>query len=220
MTAQSPPLPPLPAVAKPAQVLEAIAALRAGELLATDADETLWAADVGDEVMRLAAAGVPWLPPLVSFADYAAQMEHGDYAAACRLSATVLARIDPQLAHAALVPVLAAVTLRPWLALALRQAAERGVLVWIVSASPRPVVQWAAQAHGMQVAGVIGIEVADGAACEPAPVGYGKVAAWAARGLPQPALALGDSKWDAPLLAMAKCGFLLEKASLEASARA
>ena len=206
----------LPNVAEPRVVLRAIAALPPGAVIATDADETLWGCDVGDEVMRAADAGVaPWPANSADFAVYHRDMMGGDYMEACRLSARTLALVDAQAAEQALRATLAAGPIRRWLAEALQQASARGVHVWIVSASPKPVVQWTAALHGFSPDRVLGIVVAAGKVVEPAPVGLGKVAAWRALGLPRPDIALGDSRWDGPLLASAKVGFLLQKASLD-----
>ncbi len=206
----------LPDQADPRDVLRAIRAVPAGGTIASDADETLWACDVGDEVMRAADAGTgPWPAGAADFARYEHDMNSGDYMEACRRSARTLAQVPASAAQAALQPVLAAARLRRWLAEALQEASDRGVQVWIVSASPRPVVQWAAALHGFSPDRVIGIEVKEGVVVEPAPVGLGKVAAWRRRGLAKPDIALGDSRWDGPLLASAKVGFLLQKASLD-----
>lgn len=212
----APSLPPLPPLANPAEVMAAIDALPAGAWLATDADETLWAADVGDEVVRLAAAGGgPFAAGSADFIWYAKEMAEGDYAGACRFAARLLATVDAEAVRVALTPVLAQVRCRAWLIKALARASARGVHVAIVSASPRPVVQWACALHGLETAAVIGIEVDAAGVREPAPVGFGKVAAWERLGLTQPEIALGDSRWDAPLLAMARHGFLLAKASAD-----
>lgn len=209
-------LPPLPPLANPAEVLAAIDALPAGAWLATDADETLWAADVGDELVRLAAAGGgPFAAGSADFAWYSKEMSEGDYAGACRFAAQLLSTVDAEAVRVALEPVLAQVRCRGWLVRALARASARGVHVAIVSASPRLVVQWACAVHGLETAQVIGIEVSGSGVREPAPVGFGKVAAWLELGLAQPQIALGDSRWDAPLLAMARHGFLLAKASAD-----
>jgi phosphoserine phosphatase len=211
-------LPDLPAPSPPAAVLAAIAALPAGAWIATDADETLWAADVGDEVVRLAAAATPpWAAGSADFAWYAREMAEGDYAGACRYAARVLALAPAAAAAEALQPVLAAVQLRRWLAEALRAAMARGVEVVVVSASPQPVVRQTAALLGLPVRDVLGIEMDDrqAAVVEPAPVGWGKVEAWRRRGWAAPDLALGDSRWDAPLLVSARQGLLLPKASLD-----
>ncbi len=220
MTTADTPLPALPPVADAATTIAALRAVPPGAFIATDADETLWAGDVGDEVMRRAEAGDPWPTGGVVFADYEREMGHGDYQGACRWSARVLAQADAARAQAALLPALDQVSPRRWLFDELNAASDRGVQVWVVSASPRPVVQWGVARHGLRAAGVIGIEVQDGAAQEPAPVGWGKVAAWQRLGLPQPAVALGDSAWDGPLLAMAQRGILLPKASRDPHGRA
>ncbi len=213
MTTTAAPLPALPPVADAAAIIAALRAVPPGALVATDADETLWAGDVGDEVMRTAERGAPWSADCVQFADYEREMAHGDYQGACRWSARVLAEADAERAREALLPALDGVAPRRWLFDELNAATDRGVQVWVVSASPRPVVAWGVEHHGLRTAGIIGIGVTRGQVQEPAPVGWGKVAAWQRLGLPKPAVALGDSAWDGPLLAMAERGMLLTKAS-------
>lgn len=207
-------LPPMAALADAPAVLAALAALPSGAVIATDADETLWAADVGDEVVKMASEGLgPFPKGAADFAWYAREMATGDYAHACRFAALLLAQVDAEAVRSAMTPTLAKITVRRWLVDALREAMQRGVSLVIVSASPLPVVRWAADLHGLGAALVIGIEAHLGGVQEPAPVGFGKVDAWHRLGLTQPHLALGDSRWDGPLLQMAKHGFLLEKAS-------
>ena len=207
-------LPEMAPCADPSAVLAALAAVPPGALIAADADETLWAADVGDEVVHLASdGGGPFVKGSADFEWYSREMAAGDYANACRFAALLLAGVDTSAARAALTPTLTRIPLRIWLIDGLRQAMGRGVRLVIVSASPQSVVRWAADLHGLADATVIGIEADANGVLEPAPVGFGKVDAWQRRGLPQPEVALGDSRWDGPLLQMAKRGFLLQKAS-------
>jgi phosphoserine phosphatase len=209
-------LPPLADAADRAQVEAAIAAVAPGEWIATDADETLWNADVGDEVVQLADRGVaPWAPHSADFAWYSREMTEGDYAGACRYAARLLVDRDADAVRSALAAPIGQVTLRPWLAASLQTARQRGVLVAIVSASPTLVVEFSCQLLQFPVDRVIGLALHDGAVIEPASIGFGKVAAWQQAGLPQPALALGDSRWDGPLLASAQQGLRLIKASHE-----
>lgn len=200
-----------------ATVLAAIAALAPGSMLATDADETLWRGDIGDEVVRRAATAPfdPWKSGDADFVWYQAELAR-DYINACRYSAEVVVRADPQ----AVRPVMAAVVrehLRPrrWLVAALRAAQARGVHVVIVSASPRLAVEAGAALFGLDACPIIAVDClqADPAAFnEPVPIGDGKVAAWTVQNLPPPDLALGDSKWDGPLLRSARRGLLLQRA--------
>lgn len=207
-------LPPMAPLANPAEVLAAIHQLQAGALIATDADETLWAADVGDEIVKLASeGGGPFAAGAADFGWYSREMAEGDYAGACRFAAQLLAQVDADAVRTAVTPILAGIALRRWLIDALLRAIDRGVRLVIVSASPLPVVRWTAELHGLHAATVIGIEASSAGIREPAPVGFGKVEAWQLLGLPQPQLALGDSRWDGPLLQMAQTGFLLQKAS-------
>lgn len=190
----------------PAELVAFVDALVAGDHVAADADGTLWAADVGDDTVRCAAVRPDWPPADVD--TYLALIDR-DYHAGCRAAAEVLRSLD----RATVLDTLSAhfaVQLRPRQLLidALRRAEARGAVIYIVTASPR----WSAEA-GARLLGVdwpvIGIEpvgAAPGAFVEPVSVEHGKPAAWRARGLPRPALALGDSRWDEPLLEYAHTG--------------
>lgn len=203
---------PRPERARPADVLAAIAALPPGAWIAADADNTLWSGDVGDEVVRVAAAGAPWTAHSVNLRRYFELMESA-YEAGCRLAAQVLSEVPFDEARPRLEPALAA-TIRPraWLVDALIAAMDRGVRFAVVSASPAPAIALVANVHGLGAAHVLAVTVdrhAPGGFVEPVTVGWGKVHAWQAQGWPQPDIALGDSKWDLPLLAHAKQGFWL-----------
>ncbi|MSP91019.1 MAG: hypothetical protein EXR79_04320 [Myxococcales bacterium] len=201
----------------PREVIAAIAALQPGATIATDADNTLWAGDVGDEVVRAAATAphTPWPPGTANLTAYEALMA-ADYVAGCRHSAELIA----QVAAAAAVPVLTtafATRIRPrrWLLDALAEAVGRGVRVVVVSASPRLAVTVGAALFGVANWPVIAVDAAGGASAvlrEPVPIGQGKVEAWHVAGLPQPALALGDSAWDLPLLNLAAVGLQVTRA--------
>ncbi len=195
-------------------VLAAVAAVPAGAFIATDADGTIWAADVGDDLVRCAALGGPWAAAEVDVERYLGLME-SDYVRGCLTSAELTRGRDPQVMRAALAafyePRLGP---RTWLLDALARAADRGVKVWVVSASPRI----AAEA-GLALLDLdwpaIGIEPEGDEPwvfVEPPSVGEGKVGAWLREGLPRPALALGDSKWDLPLLESAERGLRLTHA--------
>jgi phosphoserine phosphatase len=194
------------------QVAAAIAAVPAGAHVAVDADGTLWDADVGDDTVRCAAQA--WAPGT----DVDAYLEtlEADYGRGARLAAEHLRGVAPDVARAALRSFFAP-RLRPrrWLVEALSAAQARGVPVVVVSASPRIAAEVGVALIGVQWP-VIGIELdAAGAVVEPAPVIEGKVAAWRARGLPPPALALGDSQWDGPLLRSAAVSFRLVHAGAD-----
>ena len=203
---------PRPPRAHPADVVAAIAAVPPGAWIAADADNTLWAGDVGDEVVRVAAAGAPWPVNSVQADHYFHLMETA-YEAGCRYSAHVLAQVPLDQALPTLRPTLhAQVHPRTWLVAALQAAMARGVHFAIVSASPAPAIAFAAAEYGLGGARVIGVTVdpaSPSGFVEPVSVGWGKVAAWEAAGLPKPAIALGDSKWDLPLLGHATQGFWL-----------
>ncbi len=184
-------------------VCAALAAVPAGAWVATDADGTLWAGDCGDDCMR-------WLKatrePSLAVDAYLAR-EQVDYAGACIESAVHLDRLggaDPSL-RAFLSTRL---SLRPWLVAALRAAEARGVHIGVVTAAPAAAAREALAHFGLAWP-VLGITVQAGVVQAPAPVGPGKPAAWQAAGLPVPAVALGDSVHDEPLLAHAERGFRL-----------
>lgn len=211
-----------PIIEKPsiAQVLTAIAAVPTGGYIATDADNTLWAGDVGDEVVRFAGSAdcAPWPSGVVDFAWYNRQMEE-HYFEGCCFSAKILADVDPIAAAVGVRRSIGRhVRARSWLTQALEASRLRGVNVWIVSASPRLAVEVGADLFGVANWPIIAVDCIDGgkpAYIEPIPIGEGKVAAWQQLGLPPPDLALGDSQWDLPLLRSARVGFLLERADRE-----
>ncbi len=203
-----------------AAVLAAIAALPAGSYVASDADNTLWAGDVGDEVVRVAGSTdcAPWKSNSVDFARYNAQMEE-NYFEGCCFSAKILLDVDPIAAAESVRRTIAHhVRARSWLTQALEAARLRGVNVWIVSASPRLAVEIGAALFGVSAWPIIAVDCLNAdkpTYIEPIPIGDGKVAAWQKLGLPPPDLALGDSQWDMPLLRFARLGFLLERADRE-----
>ncbi len=184
----------------------AIDALPVGACVATDADGTLWAGDVGDDTVRWIGAEVE---PSYDVAAYLRRMVT-DYHGGCREAATAL---HPHAHHVDALRRFLATRIRPraHLVAALRRALDRGVHVWIVSASPALSARVGATLVGLDGIGVLALETTPDGVIEPATVGPGKVAAWQARGLPPVNLALGDSRWDEPLLAHAHVGFWLDE---------
>lgn len=202
---------------EPPTVAAAIAALGPGSYLATDADNTLWAGDVGDEVVRRASSPPyhPWRQGDADFDWYQHEMER-DYPRACQYAAEVLLRTDADAATPAVRSAIAArVQARLWLVEALQQAVQRGVHVWLVSASPRLSVEIGARLFGLEGCPILAVDclaVDPPRFALPVPIGQGKVDAWRALQLPMPELALGDSSWDLPLLESARVGLLLTRA--------
>lgn len=205
----------------PAETLRAIAAVPAGRWIATDADNTMWAGDVGDELVRFAASKPDWWSAdVVRLSWYLNEMEHGDYVGACCHAAKVWAALPDglQAAARAELAVWLAGCVRPrhWLLQALLTAEGRGVEVVVISASPRAAVEVAAGRMAVGHWPVLALDAdRDGASAtlrEPVSVGDGKVLAWQASGRTPPALALGDSRWDLPLLHSAGVGHLVARA--------
>ncbi len=193
----------MPVVESPssAAVVAAIEAVPSGAMIATDADGTLWSADVGDDLVRCGATSDAW--PDLDLDAYLQLIEE-DYAGGCLASAEYLrgrSIPDVQAAFRAWLDV----GPRAWLIDALVAAERRRVEIVVVSASPRIGLEVA-----LELVGVSWSMVAVELDVEPAPIAEGKVAAWRARDLPRPALALGDSRWDLPLLEFAELGFRLD----------
>lgn len=202
---------------EPAAVVSAIHGVAPGAWIATDADGTLWDGDVGDDVMRCAAADpTGWAAPDVDLEAYLARLEV-DYHGACRHAADVAHRAPPEVARPALRAFLVPrLRLRRYLVDALLEAARRGVSVYVVSASPRLAVEVALGLFELGGMAIIALEHDEaGRFVEPASIGDGKVDAWRVRGLPAPALAFGDSRWDLPLLHSAGLGMRLLPAATD-----
>lgn len=203
-----------------AAVLAAIDATAPGDRIFADCDGTLWAGDVGDDYVRLAAAR-PELFPRASAADrdvpaYLARVEP-DYEGACLQSAGLSMGIDPAVVKPALRELLAP-TLRPrrWLLDAMLDAHARGVGLVAVSASGTLPVEVGLELLGVRDRfAVVAVAFDDAGPIAPWPIGFGKVHATRAAGLPAPAVAVGDSIWDGPMLADARAGFRLHKPSAD-----
>lgn len=195
----------------PAQVIAALDACAPGDVIATDADGTLWRGDVGDDVMRWA---IEQRGLNLDLAAYLA-LEHTDYAEGCFQSARVLAGLSDldDGSRSALLGAWIAARVRPraWLVEALKRAEDRGVIVVVVTAAPEAAVSRVVRALGLGWP-VIGVRAeADGALIEPAPVDAGKPKALAARGYAPAQIALGDTRYDLPLLRSAAQAFWLKK---------
>ncbi|MEY3015532.1 MAG: hypothetical protein RIT45_4267 [Pseudomonadota bacterium] len=197
-------------------VVAAIDATVAGERIFADCDGTLWYGDVGDDFVRLAGAQPALFPRCTTadrdFAAYAARVDR-DYEGACLQSALLARGVDATAVKDALRAALAP-TLRPrrWLLDAMLAAADRGVVLWAVSASGRLAVEVGLELLGVRDRfGIIAVDVDDEGPVAPWPIGFGKVHACRAAGLPAPAVAVGDSIWDGPMLADARHGFRLQK---------
>ncbi len=200
------------------EVLALLDALPPGARVATDCDGTVWQGDIGDDVV-VAAARFPErfasLPEPVDFDAYRARLDT-DYEGACLYACDVLRGVDPAVAKACLRAVVPDdFAPRAWFVDALNDAMDRGVEVWLVSASPLLAVEVGAEIVGLQRAHKVGIELAEEGFVAPWPIGEGKPAAWRARGLPPADVALGDTRWDQPLLDSAVTGCMLVKAHLD-----
>ncbi len=195
--------------------LAAIDAVGAGGCIASDCDGTIWAGDVGDELVRLAEAHPHLFPgAAVDTPSYFERMEL-DYIGGCLESAALTRTAAQRDVQAALLEWLQGrVAPRLWLVEALVAAAERGVRVVAVSASARLAVEAGLRRCGL--AGhceVIGVEPTPTGFVSPVPIGAGKVAALQRIGVRRVDVALGDSRWDGPLLCAAERGLLLRPGS-------
>ena len=193
-------------------VTAAVDALQAGQCAAIDADGTLWDIDLGDELVAIAAA----LPELADRLDAPHYFEAlaADHSLASAYSAWAADLLGDERARAltetAICPKIRA---RGELLAGLLAAEARGVRVVVVSASPVAALEAALGHVGLHPSALIGARSEGGVLSDPAtlPVGVGKMAHWRDRGLPAPALAVGDSMWDVPLLSMASIGVMIAK---------
>lgn len=109
------------------------------------------------------------------------------------------------------------IRLRPPLQAMLERLEQAGFDLWVVSASPEPLVQGAAEALGIPAARVIGVRTAvvDGKLTseleKPLPWRQGKVDAIQARIGVRPALAFGDGWTDYEMMANADRAVLLDR---------
>lgn len=198
-----------------AEAIAAIEAVPTGGAIATDCDNTVWAGDVGDELVRIAEAH-PHLfgDRSMTFLDYVQQMET-DYEGACLASAALgRTRAGPEVRAALATRLQDHVRPRVWLVEALMDAVRRGVRVIAVSASGRLAVEVGlAQMGLLGLCDVIGVDPTDDGFVAPWPIGHGKPASLRALGLTGVDVAIGDSRWDGPLLDFGQRGLLLVPAS-------
>lgn len=194
--------------------------LTSGATVAVDADGTLWNIDLGDELVRAAGEKGSGWPFAVDapryFNDLAADHCLASAYSAQVASATSAAAVQKTLSRA-IRPLLRP---RSELIDPLKAALARGVHVHVVSASPVEAIPAGLALIGLQPTSIIAAQGKDGTWPDPAtlPVGEGKVRHWQLRGLGPIDLALGDSRWDLPLLQSAKVGVLVAAMNDEKSA--
>ncbi len=182
-----------------------------GRPVAFDADGTLWRGDVGEDLLRYLAAE-DRLPRHAGRRGLYAEYER-------------LVEVDPADAYAFAVEVMEGLeeqTLQalcrdffrrrfvgrvfPFVRPLLAELDAAGFSVWIVSASPRWIVQAGAEALGLRPEQVIGVDAElDGGRLtsrvrHPVPCGEGKVTHLERRGL-RPVLGVGNGDLDLPMLA-------------------
>lgn len=202
------------------EVVAALDATVPGDWVATDCDGTLWAGDVGDELVRVTCHDASADVSALTWDDYAALMER-DYVAGCLASAACARGIAAEALRQRLAQGLERrIAPRRWLVDALERAMTRGVRVAAVSASARLAVEVGLAHVGLQPHLVIAVDPTPGGFAEPIPIGHGKVSALTAAGVDAPAVALGDSRWDGPMLDFARCGVLLAPAAWRTAADA
>lgn len=200
-------------------------------MLVTDADGTLWSGDVGEDAFArllqenaLRPACHPWFAELAARSSLPAPQDPNELGRIL-FAAYEAGRLGDEGAYRAMALAFAgfredearALVRRAQTGLAARLtdemkdvlawAARAGVPVWVVSASPRIVVDEALRSAGVPVAGTVGLELTtregllSAPLLEPIPYGPGKVSALRSR-LPDADLlaAFGDSGFDADLL--------------------
>lgn len=109
------------------------------------------------------------------------------------------------------------IRLRPAMARMVGWLQDAGWDVWVVSASPRPVVEAVAERYGISANRVLAVtpSVKEGRlthrVLEPVPIGAGKVAAIQRAIGRRPALAFGDARYDFDMLMHAMSGVLVDR---------
>lgn len=213
-----------------AEVVEALSRDLPG-IVATDADGTLWTGDVGDDWLDAVAAGEPRInaahlgelaereglghlhdpAAVVRSARRAYEEQSLDEAAFFRLVALTLSKVDERVIRVAIREALVASKLAtrlvPETLAVLNGARASRHRIVVVSASPRLVVEEALFLAGVAVDHVIGIELSadETHTLMPLPYAHGKTELLDAFRGPRPVhAALGDSPFDAPMLALAR----------------
>ncbi len=187
-------------------------ALQPGDYAAIDADGTLWNGDVGDETMRCGAKNADLWPQKIDADGYFRDHVH-DHRRASALSAWAAGLVGGDVLQRAMTEQLdGKIAARRYLVDALIDAVARGVNVVVVSASPVEALPVALAMFGLQGAETIAAQpMSDNTmpAVDSLPVGQGKVTRWRESARPIPKLAIGDSRWDVPLLNFAEHGVLV-----------
>ncbi len=183
----------------------------AGRAVCFDADGTLWRGDVGEELLRFLAAE-DRLPSHRGERDVYARYER-------------IHDVDPPEAYAFAVAVMAGLTdaglraqcdaffarrfagrLFPFTRPLLAAFSAQGYVPWLVSASPRWIVEAGAAALGVTHVIAVDAELEGGTLTDrvkrPVPAGQGKVELLRAAGV-QPAFAAGNGALDQPMLELA-----------------
>jgi HAD superfamily phosphoserine phosphatase-like hydrolase len=172
-----------------------------------DADDTLWAGDIGEAFLRWLAAGdlLPFAPDAL-LAEYEARVL-ADRTAGYTWAVQVMAGLrEADVARWARQLAAAWPGVRPAMAALLAGLDEAGVEIWIVSASNGWIVREAAVLLGVPPARALGIRVEveggrlTGRPAHPVPSGAGKVAAIRAFVGTVPDLAAGDGLGDLEML--------------------
>lgn len=176
-----------------------------------DADGTLWRGDAGEDLLRyLVAEGLVTSSGGSVYGEYERILER-DHAAAYAFAVEVMAGLaQPRLERlcAEFFARRYAGRLFPWVRPLLSNLGERGFPVWLCSASPRWIIEAAADHLGIARANVLGVDAElDGDLLtrrikQPVTCGPGKVT-WLQRRGVAPVLAFGNGDLDLDLLAFA-----------------
>lgn len=194
-----------------AVVSQVLAEPGAGRPVCFDADGTLWRGDVGEELLRHLAAE-DRLPAHRGVRNLYAQYERihdADPPAAYAFAVAAMAGMrEAELADLcrAFFARRFAGRLFPFTRPLLAAFSQRGFVPWIVSASPRWIVEAGAAALGVAHVIAVDAEVDGGLLTDrvkrPVPAGQGKVDLLKAQGV-QPVFAAGNGNLDQPMLELA-----------------
>lgn len=193
-------------------VIEPLLARRSdGGCVCFDADGTLWRGDVGEDLLRFLVAEdrLPAHRGERSLYARYEQVHDRSPVAAYQLAVEVMAGLEEATLKRWCEEFFAqrfAGRLFPFARPLLSAFAAAGYTPWIVSASPRWIVEAGAAALGVEalIAVDCGLEAGrlDGRVLQPLPAGQGKVALLQARGL-APVFAAGNGDLDLPMLELA-----------------